>query len=114
MVRVKRGNIARKRRKKVLSFASGFKGAHSILFRIANQQVMKAFRYAYIDRKQKKRIFRRLWISRINIASRAHNLPYNRLMNKFKISTIDLNRKVLSQIAILDASTFKSLVNLEN
>lgn len=114
MVRVKRGNIARKRRKKVLSFASGFKGAHSILFRIANQQVMKAFRYAYIDRKQKKRIFRRLWISRINIASRSHNSPYNQLIHKFKISTIDLNRKVLSQIAILDASTFKSLVNLEN
>ena len=66
MVRIKRGNIARKRRKKVLKLAKGFKGAHSKLFRVANQQVMKALKYSYVGRKQKKRVFRRLWITRIN------------------------------------------------
>jgi large subunit ribosomal protein L20 len=111
MVRVKRGNVARKRRKKILSIASGYRGAHSILFRVANQQVMKALRYAYIGRKQKKRIFRRIWISRINAASRLNGISYSQLIHKFKKSNIDLNRKMLSQIAVLDASTFKVLVN---
>ena len=114
MVRVKRGNVARKRRKKILSLASGYRGAHSVLFRIANQQVMKALRYSYVGRKQKKRIFRRIWISRINAASRVNGISYSRLINKFKKSNIDLNRKMLSQIAVLDASTFKSLVDLNN
>ena len=114
MVRVKRGNVARKRRKKILSLASGYRGAHSILFRIANQQVMKALRCSYVGRKQKKRIFRRIWISRINAASRINGISYSRLINKFKKSNIDLNRKMLSQIAVLDASTFKSLVDLNN
>jgi large subunit ribosomal protein L20 len=114
MVRVKRGNVARKRRKKILSLASGYRGAHSILFRVANQQVMKALRYSYIGRKQKKRIFRRIWISRINAASRLNGISYSQLINKFKKSNIDLNRKMLSQIAILDASTFKSLIDITN
>ena len=114
MVRVKRGNVARKRRKKILSLASGYRGAHSVLFRIANQQVMKALRYSYIGRKQKKRIFRRIWISRINAASRINNISYSQLINKVKKSNIDLNRKMLSQIAILDASTFKSLIEVTN
>ena len=113
MVRVKRGNVARKRRKKILSLASGYKRAHSVLFRIANQQVMKALRYSYIGRKQKKRIFRKIWINRINAASRLNGISYNQLINKFKKLNIDLNRKMLSQIAILDASTFKSLINFE-
>jgi large subunit ribosomal protein L20 len=110
MVRVKRGNVARKRRKKVLAIASGYRGAHSALFRVANQQVMKALRYSYIGRKQKKRIFRRIWISRINAASRLNGISYSQLMNKFKKSKIDLNRKMLSQIAVLDTSTFQSLI----
>ena len=114
MVRVKRGNVARKRRKKILSLASGYRGAHSVLFRVANQQVMKALSYAYVGRKQKKRMFRRIWISRINAASRLHGRSYSRAINKFKISEIDLNRKMLSQIAILDASTFESLLSLNN
>jgi large subunit ribosomal protein L20 len=114
MVRVKRGNVARKRRKKILSLASGYRGAHSVLFRIANQQVMKALRYSYIGRKQKKRVFRKIWISRINAASRLNGTTYSQLINKFKKSNIDLNRKMLSQIAVLDASTFKSLINFEN
>ena len=110
MVRVKRGNIARKRRKKILSLASGYKGAHSVLFRVANQQVMKALRYSYVGRKQKKRIFRKIWIRRINAASRANGITYSQVINQFKKSNIDLNRKMLSQIAILDSSTFQSLV----
>jgi large subunit ribosomal protein L20 len=111
MVRVKRGNVARKRRKKILAIASGYRGAHSILFRVANQQVMKALRYSYIGRKQKKRIFRKIWISRINAASRLHGSSYSQLIHKFKISNIDLNRKVLSQIAVLDSETFKILID---
>lgn len=110
MVRVKRGNVARKRRKKILSLASGYRGSHSILFRIANQQVMKALRYSYVGRKQKKRIFRRIWISRINAASRLNGLSYSQLINRLKKSNIDINRKMLSQIAVIDSSTFKSLV----
>ncbi len=114
MVRIKRGNVSRKRRKKILSLARGYRGAHSVLFRVANQQVMKALRYSYIGRKQKKRIFRRIWISRINAASRLNGVSYSQLINKFKKSNIDLNRKMLSQIAVLDTSTFKFLINLEN
>ena len=113
MVRVKRGNVARKRRKKILSLASGYRGAHSVLFRIANQQVMKGLRYSYIGRKQKKRVFRKIWISRINAASRLNGTTYSQLINKFKKSNIDLNRKMLSQIAVLDAPTFKSLINFD-
>jgi len=111
MVRVKRGNVARKRRKKILSLANGYRGAHSVLFRVANQQVMKALRYSYVGRKQKKRVFRRIWISRINAASRLNEISYSQLIHKFKKSKIDLNRKILSQIAILDSSTFKSLID---
>ena len=110
MVRVKRGNVARRRRKKILSLASGYREAHSVLFRVANQQVMKALRYSYIGRKQKKRIFRRIWISRINAASRLNGLSYSQLIHRLKKSNIDINRKMLSQIAVLDSSTFKSLV----
>ena len=114
MVRVKRGNVAKKRRKKILALASGYRGAHSVLFRVANQQVMKALRYSYIGRKQKKRIFRQIWINRINAASRLNGISYSRLIHKFKKSNIDINRKMLSQIAVLDGATFKSLVNLED
>jgi large subunit ribosomal protein L20 len=111
MVRVKRGNVARKRRKKVLALASGYRGAHSVLFRVANQQVMKALRYSYVGRKQKKRIFRKIWIRRINAASRANGITYSQAIHQFKKSNIDLNRKMLAQIAVLDIVTFKSLVN---
>jgi large subunit ribosomal protein L20 len=110
MARVKRGNIARKRRKKILQLAKGYKGAHSRLFRIANQQVIKALRYSYVGRKQKKRIFRKLWITRINAASRLNGLSYSRLINNFKKSNIGLNRKMLAQIAVLDIPTFNQLV----
>ena len=111
MVRVKRGNVARKRRKKILENASGYRGAHSILFRVANQQVMKALKYSYSGRKQKKRIFRKLWITRINAISRLNGTTYSQLIHKFKKSNMNINRKMLSQIAILDTSTFQLLIN---
>lgn len=112
MARVKRGNIARKRRKKILQLAKGYKGAHSRLFRVANQQVMKALRYSYVGRKQKKRVFRKLWITRINAASRLNGLSYSRLIHNFKKSNIGLNRKMLAQIAVLDIPTFNKLVTI--
>jgi large subunit ribosomal protein L20 len=113
MVRVKRGNVARKRRNKILSLAKGFRGTHSKLFRVANSQVMKALKYAYIGRKQKKRQFRKLWIVRLNAAARVFdNLKYSILINKLKILKIELNRKMLSQLAILDPASFKKLCNL--
>ena len=114
MVRVKRGNVARKRRKKTLQLAKGYRGAHSRLFRVANQQVMKALRYSYVGRKQKKRTFRKLWITRINAASKLNGLSYSKLIHKFKKSNIDLNRKMLAQIAILDSQTFTKLIQLSN
>ena len=110
MVRVKRGNVARKRRKKILQLAKGYRGAHSRLFRVANQQVIKALRYSYIGRKQKKRTFRKLWITRINSAARLHGLTYSKIIHDFKKSSIDLNRKMLAQIAVLDNQTFKELI----
>jgi large subunit ribosomal protein L20 len=112
MVRIKRGNVARKRRKKILQLAKGYRGAHSRLFRVANQQVMKALRYSYVGRKQKKRVFRRLWITRINTMSRMNNISYIKLIHNFKKSNIDLNRKMLSQIAILDAPVFGKLIEI--
>ena len=111
-MRVKRGNVARKRRNKILSLAKGFRGSSSKLFRIANQQVMKALRYSYVGRKQKKRTFRKIWITRINAASRLNGLPYSRLIHNFKKSNIELNRKMLAQIAVLDTQTFKELVTI--
>jgi len=110
MARVKRGNVARKRRKKILQLAKGYRGAHSRLFRVANQQVMKALRYSYVGRKQKKRVFRKLWITRINAASRLNGLSYSRLIHNFKKSNIGLNRKMLAQLAVLDIPTFNELV----
>ena len=89
MVRIKRGNVARKRRKTVLRIAKGFRGTHSRLFRVANAQVMKALKYAYVGRKQKKRQFRRLWITRINASTRStSNLTYSRFINKVKTSNL--------------------------
>ena len=110
MVRVKRGNVARKRRKKILKLAKGFRGSHSKLFRTANQQVMKALVYSYKGRKQKKRLFRRLWIVRINAAVRKHELTYSRFISLLKKNKISLNRKMLSQLAILDEKTFNLII----
>ena len=112
MARVKRGNVARKRRKKILKLAKGFRGSHSKLFRTANQQVMKALRNAYRDRRKKKRDFRRLWITRINAAARMQGISYSQLINKLSKANINLNRKVLAQLAIQDPDAFNKVVEL--
>jgi large subunit ribosomal protein L20 len=112
MTRVKRGNVARKHRNKILKLAKGFRGSHSKLYRIANQQVMKALRNAYRDRKKKKRDFRRLWIARINAAARVHGMSYSKLIGQMKKADIQLNRKMLAQIAILDPASFEQVVKL--
>jgi len=110
MTRVKRGNVARKRRKEVLNLASGFRGSSSRLFRTAQQQTMKALRYAYRDRKQRKREYTSLWISRLNAAARQYGMNYNSLRHQLKKSNIILNRKVLSQVAIRDQEAFNQLI----
>ncbi|KGF73577.1 50S ribosomal protein L20 [Neosynechococcus sphagnicola sy1] len=112
MTRVKRGNVARKRRKKVLKLAKGFRGSHSSLFRTANQQVMKALRNAYRDRRKRKRDFRRLWITRINAAARLHGLSYSQLIGQLKKANILINRKMLAQLAVIDPASFGKVVEL--
>jgi large subunit ribosomal protein L20 len=111
MVRVKRGNVARNRRKKILKFAKGFHGAHSRLFRTANQQVMKSLLYSYVGRKRRKRDFKRLWLCRVNAAARIEGLTYSKLKSGLKQKSIDLNLKMLAQIALLDKRTFSAIIN---
>jgi len=111
MSRVKRGSVARKHRKKILKFNKGFRGSHSTLFRTANQQYMKSFQYAYMGRANRKREFRKLWIRRINAASKTHNICYSKLMSKLKSSKILLNRKILAQISVFDKKSFGSLLD---
>jgi large subunit ribosomal protein L20 len=110
MVRVKRGNVARKRRKKILKLAKGFRGTHSKLFRIANQQVMKSLTYSYMGRKQKKRKFRQLWITRINSAARSNQTKYSSFINNLKLAKVFLNRKMLAQLSMVDPTAFSKLV----
>ncbi|MEC4814564.1 MAG: 50S ribosomal protein L20 [Scytonema sp. PMC 1069.18] len=112
MTRVKRGNVARKRRKKILKLAKGFRGSHSTLFRTANQRVMKALRNSYRDRKKRKRDFRRLWITRINAAARQHGLSYSQLIGNLKKANVNLNRKMLAQLAVLDPASFSKVAEL--
>lgn len=110
MVRVKRGSVARIRRRKILKFAKGFKGAHSRLFRTANGQVMKALIYSYVGRKRRKQDFKKLWICRINAAARSEGLNYNTLRSSLKKSSVNLNLKMLAQLAVLDKKTFSHLI----
>jgi large subunit ribosomal protein L20 len=110
MPRVKRGVTARARHKKVLALAKGFRGRRKNVFRIAKQAVMKAGQYAYRDRRAKKRVFRRLWIARINAATRAAGMSYSRFMAGLKKAQIELDRKVLSDMAIHDPAGFNSIV----
>lgn len=110
MSRVKRGIRTRARHKKILKQAKGYFGKKSKLFKVANQAVLKSGNYAYRDRRQKKRDFRSLWITRINAACRLNGISYSRFMNGLKKSGIELDRKVLSDIAITDAAGFASLV----
>ena len=109
MARVKRGNVARKRRNKILRLARGFRGGNGTLFRTANQRVMKALCNAYRDRRRRKRDFRRLWIARINAAARLNGLSYSKLMGGLKKADVRINRKMLAQLAVTDPMTFTNI-----
>ncbi|EQF26718.1 ribosomal protein L20 [Clostridioides difficile CD160] len=109
MARVKKAMNARKKHKKILKLAKGFRGSRSKLYRPANTFVMKALKNAYIGRKLKKRDFRKLWIQRINAAARMNGISYSRLMNGLKLSGIEVNRKMLSEMAIQDPEGFAKL-----
>ncbi|MBS4199931.1 50S ribosomal protein L20 [Bacillus sp. FJAT-49732] len=111
MPRVKGGTVTRRRRKKVLKLAKGYFGSKHRLFRVANQQVMKSYMYAYRDRRNKKRDFRKLWITRINAAARMNGLSYSRLMHGLKVAGIEVNRKMLADLAVSDAQAFAELAN---
>lgn len=110
MTRVKRGNVARKRRKKILKITQGFRGSSSVLFRTANQQKLKALKYSYRDRNQRKRQFRSVWISRMNAAVRFYGVSYSEFLHGLKKSNIFLNRKILAQLAIRDKDSFQQLI----
>ena len=111
-MRIKRGFKARKRRKKVLKLAKGFRGGRSKLFRTAADAVDKALMYSYRDRRRRKRDFRRLWITRINAASRLNALPYSKFIRGLKLAGIELDRKVLAELAISDPTGFAKVANL--
>ncbi len=112
MPRTKRGNVARNRRKKILKLARGYYGSKSKLFRIANQQLMKSLAYAYRDRRQRKRDFRKLWIARINAAARASGMSYSRFISGLKKADVQINRKVLADLAVNDKKAFARLVEV--
>ena len=111
-MRVRRGFKARRRRKKVLKLAKGFRGGRSKLFRTATDAVDKALMYAYRDRKARKRDFRKLWITRINAAARMNNLSYSKFMHGLKLANVELDRKVLAELAISDPAGFSQIVKV--
>ncbi|WP_291454017.1 50S ribosomal protein L20 [Abiotrophia sp. HMSC24B09] len=110
MPRVQGGYVTRQRRKRTLKLAKGYYGAKHLLFKTAKQQVMKSYMYAYRDRRQKKRDFRRLWITRINAAARMNGISYSVLMNGLKKAGVEVNRKMLADLAVHDAAAFTALV----
>lgn len=110
MPRVKGGVVSRRRRKKVLKLAKGYFGSKHTLYRTANEQVMRSMKYAYRDRKQRKRNFRKLWITRINAQARIEGISYSQLMNGLHKANIDINRKMLAEMAVNDQAAFKVLV----
>lgn len=112
MARVKGGYVARRRRKKVLKLARGYFGSKHRIFKTANQQVMKSLLYAYRDRRNKKRDFRRLWITRINAAARINGLSYSKLMHGLKLAEVSVNRKILADMAVNDAKAFSDIAGL--
>ncbi len=112
MARVKGGLNAKKKHNRVLKLAKGYRGARSKQYRVAKQSVMRALATSYSGRKERKREFRRLWIARINAAARMNGLSYSKFMHGLKLAGVELNRKVLSEMAINDAEGFKSLVEL--
>ena len=110
MPRVKGGTVSRNRRKKVLKLAKGYFGSKHRLYRTAHEQVMRSLRYAYRDRKQLKREMRKLWIARINAAARMNDISYSKLMYGMKLANININRKMLSEMAIHDPKGFSDVV----
>ncbi len=112
MPRVKRGVAARKRRNRILNEAKGYYGARSKLFKTAREAVEHGWRYAYRDRKQRKRTFRALWITRINAAARENGLSYSRLINGLKRADVEVDRKILAQLAVTDPQAFGALADL--
>lgn len=112
MPRAKSSVVSRNRHRKILKLAKGYRGAKSKLYRVANQQVMKSLVYAYRDRRVKKRDFRKLWIARINAAARMKGISYSRLMNGLKLAGIDINRKLLADMAVNDSQAFGQLVEM--
>lgn len=111
-MRVKGGTVTHKRRKRILKQAKGFFGSKHLLFKTAKEQVMRSKRYAYISRKDRKSDFRKLWIKRINAACRLNEISYSKFMHGLKVAKIDLNRKMLSEIAIHDEKGFAELVKI--
>ncbi len=111
MARVKGGTVARKRRKKILKQAKGYFGSKHLLYKTAHEQVMKSLQYSYRDRKRRKRDFRKLWITRINAAARVNGLSYSRFINGLNQAGVDVNRKMLAEIAVHDAAGFAALAD---
>ena len=111
MARVKGGKVTRQRRKKTLKLAKGYYGSKHTLYRTAKEQVMKSYSYAYRDRRQKKRDFRKLWNARINAAARMNGLSYSKMMHGLKLAEIDINRKMLAELAVNDAAAFTVLAD---
>ncbi|HHV61099.1 MAG TPA: 50S ribosomal protein L20 [Firmicutes bacterium] len=112
MPRAKGGFVTRRRHKKILKLAKGFTGAKSKVFRRANEAVMKSLQYAYRDRRNRKRDFRRLWITRINAAARTNGISYSRLIDGLKKAGVEVNRKMLAELAVNDAAAFSELVQV--
>ena len=112
MPRVKRGVGAHRRHKKILALAKGFRMTHRTLFRPANEAVLHALEYAYRDRRARKRDMRKLWIARINAASRSQGLPYNQFMHGLKTAGVNINRKMLAELAVRDAASFSELIDI--
>nr|YP_010700213.1 ribosomal protein L20 [Euglena deses]WCH63357.1 ribosomal protein L20 [Euglena deses] len=112
MTRIKRGFVAKKRRKKILKLNKSFRGSHSRLFTTANQQNMKSLRYSYFDRRKKKRNFKSLWIKRINSTTKKFGINYSQIINKLKIKKIILNKKIISEILLKDEKIFQKLLEV--
>lgn len=112
MARVKGGSVTRQRRRRVLRRAKGYFGSKHLLFKTAKEQVLRSLRYSYISRRLIKRDFRKLWIKRINAACRLNDISYSKFMNGLKLAKVDINRKMLSELAINDPEAFKALVEV--
>ena len=112
MTRIKRGTVKKRKHKKILKEARGYYGAKNRSYRLAKEQLLKSLKYSYIDRKNRKRTFRRLWITRINAAARLNGVSYNEFINGLKKANVEINRKMLSEIAVKDPTAFQKLTEV--